>query len=343
MVYLVFDLDETLGSLYSPYYYLCDLTYERFFKNTDPDYVAPPPASLAPKLKIAYKEFVQNVADIENSVVPLGILRPGIIDVFRKITELKDAGVVDGVLIYSNNGNLPSLEFVRDVIEEAVGKKGLFCDLIHWYHPGREVEWTRDIQGRTRPGSARKTWAVLSKLMIEGPCGAPPTLHPSDVYFFDDQLHPDLKLRLGLGINYINVPEYKYKTSALQIEPLFVNALRSAGILDSAESVSELLRYSAKKCSGKIPDSFEDYLALHVKHTGKTAPADSTPPDADNGISLVSLVLAKLGISSNTSNNVNMEQTGGKARRRKGAKTRIQKSRKRVNRKTRKYKSKNRR
>jgi hypothetical protein len=310
MAYFVFDLDETLGQLYTPYYFLCDLKTERYLKSVQPAKASPTPAVLAEVVPNAYKRLVQLVAAEELSDRPLGVLRPGILEVFQKIVELKALGGVKGVLIYSNNGSLPALEFTRDVIEEAVGSPGLFCDLIHWYHPTRKPELLQDPRtGKNKPGSADKTWAVLSKIMKEGPCGAPADLNPTQVYFFDDTVHVDLQFTLGgFKKNYIRVTPYKFKTSASRFAALHRQALQEAGILDNPEILNAYLDY-VQSCMGKRSETIDKHIGLIVSYTDGTQANSASPPAPDEGFilmnTLLNTLLAKAKANSNAAISVN--------------------------------------
>ena len=198
MAYFVFDLDETLGNFYTPYFFLEDL------RNTK---------------EAAYTNFVEAVAAVEDSGHPLGIIRPGILSVMRKLKELKDKGLVKSLVIYSNNSYLPSLEFARDVIQHVVDDSSLFSDCIHWGREGRMAEHTG------REGSANKTWTVLTNLMINGPTAAT-ELTPEKVYFFDDQEHI-LEKELPAG-HTVRMMEYPFKASATRVGHIYKDAVMAA-------------------------------------------------------------------------------------------------------------------
>jgi hypothetical protein len=198
MAYFVFDLDETIGNLHTPYYFLLDL------RNSKSE---------------AYKNFVEAIAAVEDSGHPLGIIRPGILDVMLILKKLKDRGLVKSLLIYSNNGHLESLEFARDVIQHVVDDSSLFSDCIHWSREGREIEHTGSV------GSANKTWAVLSNLMINGPTAAT-ELTPEKVYFFDDQEHV-LEHELPEG-HTVRMMEYPFKASATRVGHIYKDAVMAA-------------------------------------------------------------------------------------------------------------------
>ena len=207
MVYFIFDLDETLAELYSVYYFATSLRLES--------------PSLALNLDKAYQYFVRDILLAEISNEPLGILRPGILGVMKKLKDLQKLGKVKNVLIYSNNGDIKSLEFIKDLIHLYVGG-GLIKECIHRNHHMRANERVN------APHLINKTWNVLRNIMINGNTRAATNLDVRDVYFFDDLDHPDLRNKLG--INYYKVPRYSFKASIDRIGEIYKNAIYKASI-----------------------------------------------------------------------------------------------------------------
>lgn len=207
MVYFIFDLDETLAELYSVYYFAISLRLDK--------------AALELNLDKAYKYFVEDVLLAEISNEPLGILRPGILGVMKKLKDLQRLGKIKNVLIYSNNGDIKSLEFIKDLIHLYVGG-GLIRECIHRNHHMRVNERVN------APHLINKTWNVLRNIMINGNTRAATNLVASDVYFFDDLDHPDLRKKLG--INYYKVPRYSFKASLDRIGEIYKNAIYKASI-----------------------------------------------------------------------------------------------------------------
>lgn len=200
--YFIFDMDETLAELYSVYYFIATL------KNDEEM-----PESLKIGLDNAYKIFVEKVLNKEKSNEPLGILRPGILEIMKSLSNLQRQGKIKNVVIYSNNGHLDSLEFIKDLIHLYIKNDDLIKECIHWYHPLRKEE----INGQ--PGAANKTWNVLKNILVKGNCIADPELKAENVYFFDDLDHTDLKR--NLGINYYQVPGYNFKASLNRLSQIF--------------------------------------------------------------------------------------------------------------------------
>lgn len=226
MAYYAFDLDETLANVFTPFYMICAL---RPVLTAEEDALPVPlqlPTELQDALRNAYFKFVHLVAEREASERPLGILRPGIIRCFEEIQSQYQEGICKGVVLYSNNGSLGCLEFVRDVLQDAIENPNLICECAHWSHPFR----TEEIDHGS-PGSGRKTWSTLKRLLTQGLCDAPKDVQPKDVMFFDDLIHPDLHMILGPFGNYVHVKPYRYKSSIADVLALYQQALREEGIL----------------------------------------------------------------------------------------------------------------
>lgn len=192
-MYFVFDMDETIAQLYTMYYFIESL---RLTTELHKEY----------KHK-AYKKFVRKILKEETSDKPLGILRPGILNVMSKLYELHKKGIVKGVIIYSNNGNLESVEFIRDLINKHVGNK-LIKECIHWYHP---------LRGRYK---TNKTWKELNNILMNG-IYKDKNVNKDNVYFFDDLCHTDLME----NINYYRVPAYNFKASFGRISDIYKDAI----------------------------------------------------------------------------------------------------------------------
>ena len=186
MAYFVFDLDATLAELDSVYCFLMTLKIKNFApQKNNADYV-----EVLGKLDSAYNTFVAKVLEEEQSTFPLGILRPGILQVMSELDKLRRDGQLRGVIIYSNNGRLENLEFVRDLIALSLErpKDELITDLIHWGHPERSREiplyYNNKGQATKTPGVARKTWNVLQKIITKDGRENPDFI-PENVFFFD--------------------------------------------------------------------------------------------------------------------------------------------------------------
>lgn len=222
MSYFIFDMDETLAELYSVYYFVASLKLKETYEEHSPKLAPLIPNDLIMSLKLSYRMFVRQVINAEKSTQPLGILRPGILDVMKKLYDLQRRNQIKYVIVYSNNGHLQSLEFIRDLIHEYLGTTSLIKECIHWNHH------MRDSERSTQPGAANKTWDVLKNIMVQGNCKAPSNLEPSSVYFFDDLNHRDLQEKLDT--HYYKVPAYNFKASFDRIAHLYRNAIGKVDI-----------------------------------------------------------------------------------------------------------------
>lgn len=231
-------MDETLAELYPMYYFVASLRLKETVAGAEE--ISP---QLLNSLDKAYNTFINTILKEETSTKPLGILRPGILNVMMKLYELQKSGKLNSVVIYSNNGHLESLEFIRDLIHKHLGTTKLIKECIHWNHHMRNEERFR------MPGAANKTWNVIKNIMVNGVCDAPSNLEPKTVYFFDDLNHPDLKT--NLGDNYYKVPGYNFKASFERIALIYKKA-----ILESNVNITEYMDY--------IVDLFVDNSNKHL-------------------------------------------------------------------------------
>ena len=279
MVYLAFDMDGTLGSFMVMWTMVSGL-------GDGP----------------LYDELVRRTAIREKGATPIGMFRPGIFEVMRRVAKLKRSGAVQGVFIYTNNGSLELAEFVRDVIHRVV-RYAVFDDVIHFYHPLRVV----GSDGKT---PNQKTWFELHKLLVLGGVGAPATVLPNEVLFFDDQQHTDLMS--VLGPNYIKVPEYTYNAPIRPVIDLFTAAF--ADYVIPGEDIFEYVGYH-----GTLDNYIRRLQRDAVPPTGTAAAASA----ADNGSAIMMRGIGRFegnrnGSSSSSSSSKSM--TGGTRRRRRIAK-----------------------
>jgi hypothetical protein len=274
MSYIVFDLDETLAELYPVFYFVASLRPEG--NHIIPD---------DPKKQLlsAYELFIKKVLKQENSNdAPLGVLRPGILSVFEMIEHRHKNGPVKGVVIYSNNGHLESLEFIRDLIHKHLQTTDLILECVHWGHHMREEE-----RGY-KQGVASKTWKVLSEILKGPRMGAPDDLSPRSVYFFDDMLHKDLKE--NLKNNYTQVPSYTFKASFDTLAQLFTESIDEAGV--NKEKLLDMV-------SDTLGTRADTYDKLLVQFKQKTRGTSNEPGSTkeDSGIQLMKQVLRSISRS----------------------------------------------
>lgn len=279
--YFVFDMDETLAELYSVYYFIASLKLKETLEEDNKAAAQEIPAHLTKALDQVYQCFVSEILKKERSSNPLGILRPGILSIMRELYSLKRQGKVANVIIYSNNGHLQSLEFIRDLIHQNIGTDKLIKECIHWSHPMREEERT-NVEG-----AANKTWPVLKNIMVEGNCKAPNTLAPSNVYFFDDLDHPDLQV--ALGENYYKVPAYTYRADFNQIAKIYKECILRSNI-NSVELADYILRFFATPSTKAflkttIKDNATALNAIiYAFNEATETTSTGAPPKPDEGI-----------------------------------------------------------
>lgn len=336
MYYFVYDLDETLAEVYSLHYFLMSLKVKRNVSNE----IYESNQAFFNSLERGYYEFVKRVSTIEQSSTPLGILRPGILGVMKQLEALRESKKVRKVIIYSNNGNLENLEFIKDIIVQAlmpsnnnilslseenmnkfISSGVLIKDLIHWGHPERNAEsmmYNATGKPYKRPGMAAKTWNVLSRIITKRGTENPDFI-PSNVFFFDD-LYPEHLIKVELGENYYRVPKYDFKASADRLGEIYKSVLEE---LQKDKSFNlklyiELVqRYSIGEMASNSRFSELDNLVNQtVLVTGKTAERNASVPGPDAGIDMMMDAIGKVRVT-----------MGGKRRRVMGTKKRVQRRR----------------
>jgi hypothetical protein len=292
MSYFIFDMDETLAELYSVYYFVASLRLKESYHDHNPNLANIIPDDILMSLKLSYRIFVRQVLNVEKSNHPLGILRPGLLDVMTKLHELQKSGKIKSVIIYSNNGHLESLEFIRDLIHEHVGTATLIKECIHWNHPMRESE-----RNGQEVGAASKTWATLKKIMVEGNCKAPQNLEPRQVFFFDDLNHKDLQEKLGT--HYYKVPAYDFKASFDRIAHIYRNAIYygKVAIPIFSDFVFELFIDDKRKKYMYDDEILDDMIEMFRLQTKGTANIITQPPPPDEGIDMMISAMKSLNIS----------------------------------------------
>ena len=217
MAYVVFDLDETLAHLHSMYYFIASLNMKEDIVENRSYLLSFLPEDVFDSQKKAYHLFIKRVLEAETSDKPLGILRPGVLEVMRALRALQQKGKVKHVVIYSNNAHLPSLKFVRDLIHLHVGSSFLIGDCIHRGHPLRYMDQQNPV--------ITKSWSTLRDILIEGRCKAE-SLLAKQVYFFDDLDHLDLQR--ALKEQYYKVPAYSYTVALDRISEIYIEVLEEA-------------------------------------------------------------------------------------------------------------------
>jgi hypothetical protein len=285
--YFIFDMDETLAELYPMYYLVASLRLKETVEEDNTILDEPIPESLIYALNKAYNIFVDDILKEETSDKPLGILRPGVLNVMSKLYELQKQNKIKNVIIYSNNGHLESLEFIRDLIHKHLGTINLIKECIHWNHP------MRDEERFVRPGSANKTWNVLRNILIEGKCKASSQIQPADIYFFDDLDHIDLQEKLGS--NYYKVPGYDFKASFDRIADIYRGALYDANVDLEEFVIYTIYTFLNDDDKAELADiSLNSILNVFRDKTRNTASIEDMPPEPDRGIEMMMEAIKKV-------------------------------------------------
>jgi len=216
MSYIVFDLDQTLADISIVCYFLMSLTLQDLIRDKQPYLIAYFSNKLNTQLRSAYNRFVDRIAREEQSDQPIGILRPGILGIMRKIIRMRP--IIKGVAIYSNNRYLPSLHFIRDIIHRSIGTP-VIGPCIHWNHSCRSFDQYMSPHNT-------KSWGTLHTILVSH--GAPENITAENVFFFDDQRHPSLQE--DLQNHYYKVPEYKTHDSFERIARIYTECLEEEQI-----------------------------------------------------------------------------------------------------------------
>jgi hypothetical protein len=301
--WFVFDLDETLTHM-NPYFAtICSFfTDEVAIEAGAPLLAVARPAALDGPLQTAYENFVRAVAAEELGTTPLGVVRPGVIELFREIARLKDAGLAGGAFIYSNNGTMRVLKFVADVIHEALGRRDLICDYSHLRDPRRAPEKPKNPME-----SLPKLFRRIQEIIRTGPCGpvAAPAPEPKDVFFFDDIMHNDIFS--AIRDNYIQVLPYRYKVNTDRFATLYFNALTEAGVLTDDALRSEFFKFTRLACfpglqPGNAVNTFRPIFRGKMKSKNLYNPnpyGDPNPPVNDGSLNAITARLQAMGPPAN--------------------------------------------
>jgi len=219
MSYFVFDLDETLANLSSVFYHIVTLKIRNYVVNQREYMDLYFPNQLHQELEKAYDQFVNAVLQQEQSDEPLGILRPGVLEAMTNLAKITQKQKCKGVVIYSNNSHLDSIQFVADLINRHVGME-LIKECIPRFHPMRHEDNHTDMP--------LKTWQVLKRILVEGKCKASRFIEPKDVYFFDDLRHMDLEIQLKE--RYYHVSPYSFRAPLSRINAIFEACIAKVSI-----------------------------------------------------------------------------------------------------------------
>jgi hypothetical protein len=284
MKYFVFDMDEAIAELYSVFYCITSLRLKETIQEDYPRFLPLLSDSLETQVDKAYHLFVKKVLREELSLKPLGILRPGVLQVMNSLYRLQKAKKVAKVVIYSNNGTLTCLEFIRDLIHENIGTNTLIGECVYRTHPLRTEEQTAKNGLNDR---YEKTWSSLRKVLIEGKCKAPSTLPVDDVYFFDDLDHKDL--HRAIGNHYYQVPPYEFKASFERLGEIYQSAVEEANVNMYQFVPLITMMYGTTFSSDPFALPIQRIIQIFQASTERTAKRDDMPPayQRDKGITMM--------------------------------------------------------
>lgn len=248
MAYIGFDLDETLGTF-------VDISIFTFLLDSVPTEIEHPSPELQEKIERAFDAFAKCLVERDHVI---GILRPGIMDIAKRLQELKDEDKVKKIVIYSNNANPTSLRLAAKMISYGIGRSedDFFCNLIHWDHPIRLEPHEKALVGnnpvyhskwlmihgsevrRDRPGFALKSTRTLKRAFESGKCAAE-NVDPTDFFFFDDLIHQNI-LKTISADHYFHVNKYQRSVDFKQLLECFMKAIQSEGLDTNEEYIAHV-------------------------------------------------------------------------------------------------------
>ena len=277
-------MDEAIAELYSVFYCITSLRLKDTILEDHPQLLPLLSDSLEKQVEKAYRLFVKKVLREELSSKPLGILRPGVLHVMNSLYRLQRAKKVAKVVIYSNNGTLVCLEFIRDLIHEHLGTNTLIGECVYRTHHLRDEEQTAKKGLNDR---YEKTWNSLRKVLIEGKCKAPSTLSVDDVYFFDDLDHKDL--HRAIGNHYYQVPPYEFKASFERLGEIYQLVVEEAKVSMFQFASLITMMYGARFSPDPFALSIQRIIQIFQASTERTAKKDDVPPpyQRDKGITMM--------------------------------------------------------
>ncbi len=277
-------MDEAIAELYSVFYCITSLRLKDTIVEDDVRLLPMLSDSLEKQVDNAYRLFVKKVLKEELSSKPLGILRPGVLQVMNSLYRLQRAKKVAHVVIYSNNGTLICLEFIRDLIHEYLGSNTLIGECVHRTHPLRNEHETAKMGLHDKWD---KTWGSLRKVLIEGKCKAPSTLSVDDVYFFDDLDHKDL--HRAIGNHYYQVPPYEFKASFERLGEIYQLVVEEANVNMYQFAPLITMMYGTIFSSDPFSFSIQRIIQIFQASTERTAKKDDVPLpyQRDKGITMM--------------------------------------------------------
>jgi len=219
MAYIGFDMDECLGCIWPIDEMVAFFTegYTNDGQRSQIPYFQTFSEEFRHTLERGYWAFIARIAVLEQRG-DLGVLRPGLIELFREIKSLKESGAVKATMIYSNNGRHANLRAVGDILSFALKEPTPFCAYIHYYHPYRKKVFFTEA----------KKFSIIQKAIEEAGCGK--DVAPDNTLFIDDVIHPQIRDVIGPFGGYYNCKPYIYEVPQSILYAIFEEALEEVRI-----------------------------------------------------------------------------------------------------------------
>ena len=165
------------------------------------------------------KEFLKELRDtfeneLHKSNLDENILRDNLKEILEPLVEQYKKHKIQGFIIYSNNGNLYSLEYAGRAIQRIFNSPKLFIAYLDRYST------LRDKHDGAPEGARTKTVDTIKETV--------PNLENKNILFMDDIIHNDFYT--NLEITYILVPRYESNIDNERLEDiwdLFINVFNS--------------------------------------------------------------------------------------------------------------------
>ena len=222
MVYWVaFDMDSTLGYFGSVVNYLtCFAPWllNDIYKKSHYDGPTMPRVNLPNELNEPLMKAFYLFTKLMSAEEPVNkLIRPGILEVLKKLTEAKKTGKVGGIMIYSNNASLVTVLFCQELIRLLLGETNdVFNPALSWLSPIRKEE----LSG-FQVGHGPKTVETIKRAFKTVYKDA--VIRDENILFFDDLVHPDIKSKIPEA-NYFHVQPYERYCDIKRVHTAFLNA-----------------------------------------------------------------------------------------------------------------------
>ena len=212
----VFDLDNTLGDLSSIDYFSNIYDIDTMLRSSGVS------EKNKDSIKKNYNSYSREIKDFlielrdtfEEKLDTFGytelILRKDVEKIMDPLVNAIDNMSLAGCIIYSNNGNPYTLEFVGRAFERYYSRKDIFFAYLDRTNPLRN-----EFDGNSS-GARKKTVNTIQKVTKE--LRNISDIQPSDIIFFDDLIHPDL---IEKGVTYVHVEPFNSIVHQQKLHEMF--------------------------------------------------------------------------------------------------------------------------